>query len=261
MSNCVNPLQVINKKTKQPQLVPCGRCYNCRMQTRAEWTFRLTLEQFEWPYTSFLTLTYNEESLPFRGGSPSLYPVHLSKFIKDLRNSGYNLKYYAVGEYGGRFGRPHYHCILFHKDIIYPQNFWPYGNLEEERTEIGCLHYVGKHHIIVKKRDVDEQEPVEPFSRMSKKLGIAYIEQYIDQTTGEITEPPFSVTFNGYHYPLPRYYRKKLSLPIKDKPFTFAIDKLEERYPNLSSQQIVQLLYNLQLVSLERIKEYNQLLR
>lgn len=231
------------------------------MQLRAEWTFRLTLEQFEWPCTSFLTLTYAEEHLPFKAGAPSLYPKHLAKFLKDLRNSKYNIKYYSVGEYGGKFGRPHYHVILFHDDIIYPQHFWHYGNVDEERTEIGCLHYVGKHHIIVKRRDVGENEPVEPFSRMSKNLGIAYIEQYVDEQTGEITEPPFSITFNGYHYPLPRYYRKKLSLPTEDKPFTFAIDKLEAKYPNLSPQQINQLLYNLQLASQERIKEYNQLLR
>lgn len=260
MSGCVSPTLITNPKTKSKMLVPCGHCYPCRMVLRAEWTFRLTVEQFCWPLTSFLTLTYDEDNLPLVSGCPSLYPLHLSKFIKSLRNDKLTCRYYAVGEYGGKFGRPHYHVILFHSQIIYPNNYWHYGNVHEYSAQIGGLHYVGKHHIVAKRRDVPDNEPVEPFSRMSKGLGSSYLDGYVSEVTGEIDDMPFFIAFNGYHYPLPRYYRKKLLQPYEGE-FTFASDKIDRLYPNLTETQKVEVLKQLQLASIARIKDYNNQIR
>lgn len=62
-------------------------------------------------HSTFATLTYSEDALP---PGNSLEPKHLQSFIKRLRKRvGRGLRYYGVGEYGSRDGRPHYHVALF----------------------------------------------------------------------------------------------------------------------------------------------------
>lgn len=68
-----------------------------------------------WPSSLFVTLTYNNESLP-EHGTLELRDVQL--FLKRLRkrfNHGPHnpLRYFLGGEYGGDTGRPHYHSLLF----------------------------------------------------------------------------------------------------------------------------------------------------
>jgi len=59
----------------------------------------------------FITLTYNDDHLP-EGGS--LIKSDFQKFIKRLRkNHGVKIRYFACGEYGTEFARPHYHACIF----------------------------------------------------------------------------------------------------------------------------------------------------
>lgn len=63
--------------------------------------------------SSFVTLTYRDESLPV---GRSLCPRDPSLWLKRLRKSrpgGPPLRYYLVGEYGEADQRPHYHVALF----------------------------------------------------------------------------------------------------------------------------------------------------
>jgi hypothetical protein len=65
----------------------------------------------EHEHNAFVTLTYDDEHLPKDG---SLQPEHLTKWLKRIRKKhDYPLRYYAVGEYGDRTERPHYHIALF----------------------------------------------------------------------------------------------------------------------------------------------------
>jgi len=71
--------------------------------------------QLHW-LNCFLTLTYAPENLPELG---SLVPKHFQDFMKRLRKqTGAKLRYFHCGEYGERFARPHYHCILFGYDFL-----------------------------------------------------------------------------------------------------------------------------------------------
>lgn len=85
-------------------------------------THRIILEAAMHEQNSFLTLTYSEEQLP-EGGT--LVPRHLQLFFKKLRkiSEPARLRFFAVGEYGTRTQRPHYHCTLFG----YPSCFKPYS--------------------------------------------------------------------------------------------------------------------------------------
>jgi len=60
--------------------------------------------------SSWATLTYNDENLPYGG---SLVKKHHQVFIKALRDQGAQFSYYGAGEYGDKLGRPHYHICFF----------------------------------------------------------------------------------------------------------------------------------------------------
>ena len=73
---------------------------------------RILLEQLLHEYSSFITLTYSEDSSPDDG---SLRPCDLQKWLKRIRRSVVpaKLRFFGVGEYGDKFARPHYHVALF----------------------------------------------------------------------------------------------------------------------------------------------------
>jgi len=92
----------------------CGKCTNCRLNRAKHWALRCTLELQQHVSATFLTLTYQDKYCP-----PTLEKKHLQAFLKRtrsaLRRSDPNrtLRFFANGEYGERYGRPHYHAILF----------------------------------------------------------------------------------------------------------------------------------------------------
>ncbi len=131
------------------QLIPCGQCIGCRLEYSRQWAMRCTLEALQHECNYFLTLTYDELSVPTNpfsvgcdpdtgevireGHSHPLRPEHLTKFMKDLReywrtHLGHDgIRFFACGEYGGKTGRPHFHIILFNCPILdmtlYKRNF------------------------------------------------------------------------------------------------------------------------------------------
>lgn len=62
---------------------------------------------------SFLTLTLSQENLPDDG---SLSKRTLQLGLKRIRKACGSFRYLACGEYGDRFGRPHYHACVFGLD-------------------------------------------------------------------------------------------------------------------------------------------------
>jgi len=64
--------------------------------------------------SAFITLTYNEDSVPTDYG---LNVRDLQLFHKKLRHRFGPFRYYAAGEYGPVNLRPHYHAILFGIDF------------------------------------------------------------------------------------------------------------------------------------------------
>lgn len=91
--------------------LPCGQCIGCRIEITQMWATRCVHESQMHTENSYITLTYNEESLPLNG---SLYKPHFQKFMKRLRKEyGHQIRYYHCGEYGDELSRPHYHALLF----------------------------------------------------------------------------------------------------------------------------------------------------
>lgn len=118
---------------------------------------------------SFLTITYNNESLALCGDGPQnrpspsvapdeetnapnartktrtrsredslskrdlqLFTKRLNENCRTKNGSASGIRYYACGEYGDRLGRPHYHLALFGEDFSddrYPWRTTPAGTL------------------------------------------------------------------------------------------------------------------------------------
>lgn len=100
----------------------CGYCLNCKSAKVTNWTNRLKFE-YNLASSSFITLTYDDNHAFYKRGfyRKSLNRDDLHRFIDHLRHyikknyqdkqfldkfNRYNFRYYAVGEYGGRLGRP-----------------------------------------------------------------------------------------------------------------------------------------------------------
>lgn len=63
---------------------------------------------------AFITLTYDEDSLPY---PPSLSVLDWQLFAKRLRKNRHPFRFYMCGEYGDKNRRPHYHAIIFGLDF------------------------------------------------------------------------------------------------------------------------------------------------
>lgn len=92
----------------------CGQCMPCRIKRRRIWVHRNMLESRLHGDSSFLTLTYNEEShAELKNGSLDF--SHHTKFLKKLRRryTTNPIRFYGVGEYGERYSRAHFHYLLY----------------------------------------------------------------------------------------------------------------------------------------------------
>lgn len=153
----------------------CGQCLPCRINRRRLWTARLMLEAHVTDGASFfVTLTYDQEHLPKDG---SLEPRDLQLFLKRIRErvAPRRIRFYAVGEYGDRSFRPHYHLVLFGLgDASVVEHCWTLGRVHcGEVTEESCAYVVS----YTLKRMTGKDDPrlggrVPEFARMSLRPGV-----------------------------------------------------------------------------------------
>lgn len=220
-------------------LVPCGKCLACRIARRQEWSMRCLHELSQFRDAVFVTLTYNNENLPV--ASPSAhrrdlgnynFPVvgtlvvdHLQKFFKRLRKevssrAGFNkIRYYACGEYGDNFGRPHYHAIIFglslrkpDKDIVKAK--WPYGCVYFGTATAHSISYVAQY--IDKKYTGDKAED-EYYDKgrapIFKICSLGIGKQFLLENREQLVQMGYC-TVGGRVHSFPRYYLEKLGIDM-----------------------------------------------
>lgn len=209
---CTNPINLPVKQADgsyRRMLVPCGKCMACRVQRTSEWSLRLMQESDYYDDNAFVTLTYDDDHLPADLG---LHKDALQSFFKRLRYylpDDMRIKYYACGEYGDRYGRPHYHAIVFGVAPSDPaiSASWQDGFVKCGSVSFDSCRYVASY--VQKKLDgksVSEyggRQP--PFALMSKGLGLRYIEANRTQMDQRLY-----VTVKGVKHGLPRFYKKNL---------------------------------------------------
>ena len=96
--------------------VPCGNCLICRNKKVNSWKFRATCESATSDNNVyFVTLTYAPKFFPRYGVHKSAIQLFMKRLRMKLTRLGieHHIKYFAVGEYGKRTRRPHYHLLLW----------------------------------------------------------------------------------------------------------------------------------------------------
>ena len=101
---CAYPLTV--KHGDHSALVRCGQCRMCRTRRKQAWVGRLLLEARDHKAARFLTLTYAVEP-------GKLEYSDFQKFMKRYRVIYGPCRFFAVGEYGSKTFRGHWHVLIF----------------------------------------------------------------------------------------------------------------------------------------------------
>lgn len=216
--------------------VPCGRCPACRRRRQNEWAYRILEEAKHTRLVSFLTLTYSDDMLPMSGlGIPTLVKHHLQTFFKNLRYDlgKSNFRYFACGEYGDQFGRPHYHACFFysglksHDDLkLILQKRWIYGFIDyEPDITAGRAKYCAKYSL--KQVGFDYEDCLPPFALMSRRPGIG--KRFLDEIRPDIFRKlnMWHVhDYQGTPYYLPRYYRDRIYTENEREIHSIIVERL-----------------------------------
>jgi len=222
--------------------VPCGQCIGCRLERSRQWAIRCVHEAQLHEDNSFITLTYNNENLPPDG---SLRLKDFQDFMKRLRaRTGVRIRFFHCGEYGPKFGRPHYHACLFgydfpdrvyfktvNKSRLYTSellsSLWPVGFSTVGDVTFESAAYVARY--IMKKvtgakaedhywkidemtGEVSEVRP--EYTTMSRRPGLAseWYEQFHDDVY-----PDDFVVLRGNTYRPPKFYDRRFEIADPDQ--------------------------------------------
>lgn len=111
----------------QPIMLPCGRCAGCRLEYSRQWAIRIVHESKLYKHNCYITLSYSPEHLPVDGSLRlSDFQHFMKRFRKRVSSKGFidkygfyckKLRFFHCGEYGERYGRPHYHACVFNFDF------------------------------------------------------------------------------------------------------------------------------------------------
>lgn len=174
---------------------------------------RVMHEKAAWRDSCFVTLTYDEASLP---KDNSLDKTEFTKFWKRLRKSlgERKLRYYGCGEYGETFGRPHYHAIIFGVSVAergMVERAWGHGRVHSgtvtKESARYTADYVGKAlkeqrgakaYAVMTGKAYGGRTP--PFAVMSQGLG----RQYADENAHVMQA--YGLTVDGRRVRTPSYY-------------------------------------------------------
>lgn len=250
--NCFSPITLKNpaKISLTSRItVPCGKCPNCLKSKSIDWAFRLGKELRASSSALFLTLTYSDENIPVTSdGIQTLDKSHLRHFLGDLRNyqrrpyqttresrkmsladtEHVALRFYAIGEYGSKTVRPHYHILLFNlnhfQDFEKTQhlilNKWRLGHIKVGTVTSASIQYVTNY---ILKKSFHPIGSVAPFATMSKGIG----RPYLKNTEYHRTSNSFTVlTEDHQKMRMPRYYRNKIFSKMENDIYNAVTQKM-----------------------------------
>lgn len=205
------PIEIIER--------PCGVCPACRASKAQEWTYRIYAESKLHTKLAFVTLTYDDEYIKRLRLSPtgiySLDKKELQDFNKRLRkNISRRIRFYAVGEYGDRTRRPHYHGIYFgvspaDRPII--EACWKFGFVSVDSVTPASIAYVARYCVKkLKDSGIDYAfEQIEPeFALKSLKPGIGF--NAIEKGVRRSKDGSMFCWYQGKRVAVPAYFKKKL---------------------------------------------------
>lgn len=173
-SHCLHPrnITIVDSHMQQQRVitVSCGVCEHCKQTKINEWCTRMYAHAEDFKHFYFVTLTYrsieNTESqrnkLLLAKLSQAVWHYdnlnsthhycwrpcvlvkkHYQDFLKRLRkNTGLNdITYVVSGEYGKRYGAPHFHFILFSNGVLTEADIVRAWSVSMFRKDTGELVY------------------------------------------------------------------------------------------------------------------------
>lgn len=189
----------------------------------------MILEALSHEHSCFVTLTYNDESLPDGG---TLVPSDAQKFLKRLRKAihPHKIRYYLVGEYGDRTFRPHYHLCLYGLSVEHTQiiaDAWSLSGAPIGHVVVGSLTFESAAYVAgyVTKKMTSADDPRlggrhPEFARMSLNPGIGaramdsvaelLYTKHGSRELAELGDVPGVLRHGDKSFPLGRYLKRKL---------------------------------------------------
>ena len=237
---CEKPRVAAQKNGKPQFMYACGQCTPCRINTRRKKTCRGLLEARGHEWSTFVTLTIEDEHLEHTldvdgAPIPTLVPNDLRLYLRGMRKRIPELRYIAVGEYGTESERPHYHALFFGHDPMTvgqaTQEVWRYGYVTASEANAERIAYICGYTVKKYMREVDPNDRrVREFSRWSSKPLIGepsldWLEELCYTRGGaeliaETGDAPSVVRIGGKVWPLDRsmrlHLRKRLGLHLSD---------------------------------------------
>lgn len=202
----------------------CGKCTYCQSSIKLDWIFRMEQEDHDTPpgLSQFFTLTYEDHYIK----PTKLFYPHIQSWAKRCRKAGANFKYFAVGEYGTKTWRPHWHVITFGLDPELGEEIWrtgykckadsyagQYGGITQvDPVNSNRMQYVVNYLDKPMWHEIIERDPkftgIQEMRKMSKGIGEGFIhrmdQQHINRYL-ETGEYPVKTSFKA-SLQLPRYY-------------------------------------------------------
>lgn len=209
MAYCISPIYL----RKQNNFVPCGKCGNCVYRKISDYTLRLKVEWRHSRRCYFVTLTYAKN--PF-----NIDKEDVQRYFKRLRKLGFSFSYFALGDYGDTFGRPHYHVVFFAKGIFDVSLLWDTwesgrvgggrGFVDIRPVTFGRLAYVVSYGFLAKVSWQKEDKRTPPFFLMSKRPALG--SQYLTRSMIKYHRLNDLWYFpdHGFKKALPRFFRDKI---------------------------------------------------
>lgn len=213
----------------------CGQCIPCRVNKSREWKARLVLEACGHKSSSFITLTYSDDTLP----------AHNSLSRQDYRSftKGIGFRYFGVGEYGNKTGRPHYHFVLFGlgatpSAVDFVESRWRKGRVQVAGFSHQAAGYI-TGYVTKKLRKADDKRlgpgQIPEFASMSRRpaigtCGVEYLAaRQLEDKVYESLDVDAMIRIDGKPYQLGQTLREKIraavALPeLKDMRGRRAVD-------------------------------------
>lgn len=216
--------------------------------------------------TQWVTLTYATEHVPIDyNGNLTLSKRDVQLFIKRLRKAHKKtkIKYYAVGEYGERTHRPHYHIILFNADIEKIQPAWKLGDIQYGTVTGGSIAYTLKYMGKQQQKPVATATPPpisvqgskvrykfrssisgpvqKQFALMSKGLGKNYLTpQMVKWHTESLHNRMYCTLPDGKKIAMPRYYKDKIYNEHQRKGIAYIAKKESQPLSGILTQATIE---------------------
>jgi hypothetical protein len=225
--------------------IPCGKCIGCTIKKARSWAVRCSHESLLHNDNYFITLTYNDDALP---AGRSLVKKDFQEFMYRVRYYyGEGVRYFYCGEYGSKFGRPHFHACMFNFPLydLRPAPTRKSGNLMTSKyleetlwqgqgfvsvapfsysTARYVSHYVTKKYVKDGTQKLDYGDRLPEYGDMSRRPGIG--RGYYDLYKKEIYRDDILVVDGKEVGKPPRYYD---SLYEKEFPKEFKSVKRSRR--------------------------------